>query len=252
MINEDARVFIQGRVSAEDDKASKLILEKVRPFSDIPRELWIQFESKDDYSQKEKGLLEDLRNSQGTDTVVIYLKDVKAMKKLSAACMILGLSLFAGGCSNDQIDDHIISLQDKISDVTASDSTEQEDQEPSTEERVYIDELTGTLLDFDGTHLTISSNGETYVFDVSQTRLECKYGVVSSDQVSVIYQGQLSGTDISTIFPIKITAKYHNETPLEDRTLKGKVKSLTSNALVIVTEKGNTVTFPVTGVRQYY
>ena len=38
--------------------------------------------------------------------------------------MILGLSLFAGGCSNDQIDDHIISLQDKISDVTASDSTE--------------------------------------------------------------------------------------------------------------------------------
>ena len=91
--------------------------------------------------------------------------------------MILGLSLFAGGCSNDQIDDHIISLQDKISDVTASDSTEQEDQEPSTEERVYMDELTGTLLDFDGTHLTISSNGETYVFDVSQTRLECKYGV---------------------------------------------------------------------------
>ena len=85
MINEDARVFIQGRVSAEDDKASKLILEKVRSFSDIPRELWIQFESKDDYSQKEKGLLEDLRNSQGTDTVVIYLKDVKAMKKLSAA-----------------------------------------------------------------------------------------------------------------------------------------------------------------------
>ena len=85
MINEDARVFIQGRVSAEDDKASKLILEKVRPFSDITRELWIQFESKDDYSQKEKGLLEDLRNSQGTDTVVIYLKDVKAMKKLSAA-----------------------------------------------------------------------------------------------------------------------------------------------------------------------
>lgn len=166
--------------------------------------------------------------------------------------MILGLSLFAGGCSNDQIDDHIISLQDKILDVTASDSTEQEDQEPSTEERVYIDELTGTLLDFDGTHLTISSNGETYVFDVSQTRLECKYGVVSSDQVSVIYQGQLSGTDISTISPIKITDKYHNETPLEDRTLKGKVKSLTSNALVIVTEKGNTVTFPVTGVRQYY
>ncbi len=36
------------------------------------------------------------------------------MKKLSAACMILGLSLFVGGCSNDQINGHIISLQDKF------------------------------------------------------------------------------------------------------------------------------------------
>ena len=32
LINEDARVFIQGRVNAEDDKPSKLILEKVRAF----------------------------------------------------------------------------------------------------------------------------------------------------------------------------------------------------------------------------
>lgn len=174
------------------------------------------------------------------------------MKKLSAACIILGLSLFAGGCSNDQIDDHIISLQDKISDAAASEPSSEENPDTSSEERVYMDEISGTLQDFDGTHLTISSNEETYVFDVSQTRLECKYGVVFSDQVSVIYQGQLSGNDITTISPIKVTDKYHNETPLEDRTLKGKVKSLTSNALVMVTEKGNTVTFPVTGVTQYY
>lgn len=85
MINEDARVFIQGRVSAEEDKASKLILEKVCAFSDIPRELWVQFENRADYAQKEKEFLEDLRKSQGTDSVVVYLKDVKAMKKLSAA-----------------------------------------------------------------------------------------------------------------------------------------------------------------------
>ena len=174
------------------------------------------------------------------------------MKKLSAACMILGLSLFVGGCSNDQIDDHIISLQDKISDATSSDPTSREASDSSLEERVYMDEITGTLQNFDGTNMTISSDGETYVFDVSRTRLECKYGVVFSDQVSVIYQGQLSGTDISTISPIKVTDKYHNETPLENRTLKGKVKNLTSTALFIVTEKGNTVTFPVTGVRQYY
>lgn len=172
------------------------------------------------------------------------------MKKLSAACIIFGISLFAGGCSNDRIDDHIISLQDKISDASAS--AEQETQDSSQEDRVYMDEISGSLQNFDGSHLTISSNGETYTFDVSQTRLECKYGIVLSDNVSIIYKGQLSGTDITTISPIKVTDQYHNETPLEDRTLKGKVKRLSSNALVIVTEKGNTVTFPVTGVKQYY
>ena len=82
LLQEEARVFIQGRVSAEDDKASKLILEKIRPFDDMPRELWIQFENRSDYGEKEQELMEDLRRSPGNSTVVIYLKDVKAMKKL--------------------------------------------------------------------------------------------------------------------------------------------------------------------------
>ena len=42
MMQTDARVFIQGRVSAEDDKPSKLICEKIFPFAGIPKELWIQ------------------------------------------------------------------------------------------------------------------------------------------------------------------------------------------------------------------
>ncbi len=83
----------------------------------------------------------------------------------------------------------------------ALDSARTGKSDPSQEERVYIDELTGTLQNFDGTHLTISSNGETYVFDVSQTRLECKYGVVFSDQVSMIYQGQLSRNRYRAPFP---------------------------------------------------
>ena len=82
ILNEDGKVFIQGRVSAEDDKASKLILEKIRSFDDVPRELWIQFDSRSDYSEKETQLLRDLQLSPGNSGVVIYLKDVKAMKKL--------------------------------------------------------------------------------------------------------------------------------------------------------------------------
>ena len=81
-LNEDARVFIQGRVSAEDDRASKLILEKIRPFDNMPREIWIQFDNKEVYAQRSQELLEDLRRSPGDSAVVIYLKDVKAIKKL--------------------------------------------------------------------------------------------------------------------------------------------------------------------------
>lgn len=84
MLNEDARVFVQGRVNAEDDKPSKLILEKVRAFEDMPQELWIQFKDKAEYAEKEQELLETLKGYAGVSVVVIYLKDVNAMKRLPA------------------------------------------------------------------------------------------------------------------------------------------------------------------------
>ena len=84
MLNEDARVFVQGRVNAEDDKPSKLILEKVRAFEDMPQELWIQFKDKAEYAEKEQELLETLKGYAGISAVVIYLKDVNAMKRLPA------------------------------------------------------------------------------------------------------------------------------------------------------------------------
>ena len=88
LITDDARVFIQGRVNAEDDRPSKLILEKVHSFEDIPREIWIQFKDKAEYSAAEAELQSFLQSASGTSTVVIYLKDVKAMKRLPAAFCI--------------------------------------------------------------------------------------------------------------------------------------------------------------------
>ena len=85
LLNDEEKVFIQGRVSAEDDRPSKLILEKICSFEDIPRELWIQFPDREAYGEKEQELLADLKQSPGKDSVVIFLRDVKAMKKLSAA-----------------------------------------------------------------------------------------------------------------------------------------------------------------------
>ncbi|MDD3413647.1 MAG: DNA polymerase III subunit alpha [Lachnospiraceae bacterium] len=79
---EDSKVFIYGRVSAEDEKDGKVICEKVIPFENIPKQLWIQFANKEQYKSMEDSLAGLLRDSDGNDTVVIYLKETNEKKVL--------------------------------------------------------------------------------------------------------------------------------------------------------------------------
>ena len=37
-LNEEAKIFVQGRVDAGDDRGAKIILEKVRSFEEIPKD----------------------------------------------------------------------------------------------------------------------------------------------------------------------------------------------------------------------
>lgn len=83
LLEEDAKVFIQGRVSSEEDKASKLICEKIQSFDEISREVWIQFPDKETYAAREKEMYDVLRESDGKDNVVIYVRSPKAIKRLS-------------------------------------------------------------------------------------------------------------------------------------------------------------------------
>ena len=85
LMETDAKVFIQGRVSAEDEKASKLICEKIIDFEDSPKEVWIQFQDKASYERQVHGLYENLKESDGSDQVVIYLRREKALKRLPAS-----------------------------------------------------------------------------------------------------------------------------------------------------------------------
>ena len=81
-LNEEAKVFIKGRVSEEDDAPSKLICEQVIPFAQTRKELWLQYPDKETYLQQE-GMLQDiLKVSEGMDEVIIYCKKEKAVKRL--------------------------------------------------------------------------------------------------------------------------------------------------------------------------
>ena len=81
-LQEDSKVFVRGRVSEEDDNASKLICEEVIPFEMTKKELWIRYTDKQSYLQDEQNLFRMLAESEGEDQVVIFCKAERAVKRL--------------------------------------------------------------------------------------------------------------------------------------------------------------------------
>ena len=78
----DQKVFVKGRVSEEEEKASKLICEKIIPFERTKKELWIQFTDKAAYMEQEPIVFGYLADSEGDDEVVIYCQQERAVKRL--------------------------------------------------------------------------------------------------------------------------------------------------------------------------
>ena len=82
LLQEDRKVFIQGRVQAEEDKDGKLICEKIIPFEDVPRKLWIRFPDRASYEAGAKELFELIDRNGGRDKVILYLEDVHQRRVL--------------------------------------------------------------------------------------------------------------------------------------------------------------------------
>ena len=121
LLAEDAKVFIKGRASVEEDKDGKLICEQIVTFEEaaqangepifkgryggnggrsagngagragvsgeaprkkVPNGIWIQFPDAGTYFAREQELLGVIADSDGNDDVVIFLRDTKAYKPL--------------------------------------------------------------------------------------------------------------------------------------------------------------------------
>ena len=94
VITEDAKVLIKGRVSAEEDRAAKLICTEIVSMDDLPRELWIRFKNKDSFFAGEEKLYGILSGSDGKQEVVIYLEEERAVKRLPRSkCVALSAEL---------------------------------------------------------------------------------------------------------------------------------------------------------------
>ncbi|MCD8109120.1 MAG: DNA polymerase III subunit alpha [Clostridiales bacterium] len=84
MMEQDAKVFVRGRVSVEDEKNGKVICEKMYPFDEAKRELWIRFATMENYRDRESEVLAILRESDGNDAVVFYVEENRAIRRLGA------------------------------------------------------------------------------------------------------------------------------------------------------------------------
>lgn len=82
LLEVDNKIFVRGRVSEEDEKASKLICERIMPFEQTKKELWIQFPSKAAFLEEEQTVYGYLADSEGEDEVVIYCQAERAVKRL--------------------------------------------------------------------------------------------------------------------------------------------------------------------------
>ena len=85
---EDAKVFIKGRVSAEEEKDGKLICEAIMTFDEeeeklrSQRKLWVKFPDKETYQSRENELFEAIAYSDGKNPVGIFIENPKAVKIL--------------------------------------------------------------------------------------------------------------------------------------------------------------------------
>ena len=94
-LNEDEKVLIRGRVSAEEEKDAKLIAEKILLFSEVPSKVWLQFNSLASYEEKREEVDRILQENPGKDEVYLFLKDTRKVRKYAGAGVQAGEELTA-------------------------------------------------------------------------------------------------------------------------------------------------------------
>ncbi len=81
-LTEENKVFIRGRVSVDEEESGKLVCERIVSFDEVPRQLWIQFSCMDEYKKRNQVLSEITKDSDGNDSVGVFLAKEKAKKIL--------------------------------------------------------------------------------------------------------------------------------------------------------------------------
>ncbi len=83
ILHQDAKLFITGRASVSEDEA-KLLFSKAIAFDDIPKDAWLQFETREQYDSMEGRMYDIIDQYPGSSMIKIYIKEGKLRKNLPA------------------------------------------------------------------------------------------------------------------------------------------------------------------------
>lgn len=82
LLDADAKLFVEGRVSEEEDKPSKVIADRVWRFEDVPSDVWVQFPTMQAYEEGAPKLSPLLQGGTGRDEIILFIRDTKQIRRL--------------------------------------------------------------------------------------------------------------------------------------------------------------------------
>ena len=122
---------------------------------------------------------------------------------------------------------------------------------PATQ-RTKIDELSGTLMAFDGSQILVRLKDRSVCsFPVDNASLECRQGMLAGSEIVIIYEGKCDLEHPETLNILKVADPVDSQ-ELRVRTVAGQVTDMTLNTLSIQTSQGESLRFQTTGTEQFY
>ncbi|MDO5520595.1 MAG: DNA polymerase III subunit alpha [bacterium] len=81
-IEEDSKIFIKGRIAVEEDKPAKLICQKIIPFEQVPKKIWLKFADMASYEAAQASIASAIASSEGNDSIWVYCEKEKRQKRI--------------------------------------------------------------------------------------------------------------------------------------------------------------------------
>lgn len=81
-LEEDSKIFVSGKVTVEEEKAAKIIAQRIVPFDQVSSDVWVQFNNKEEFTKMELDLYEILEEYPGESSVKIFCRAERQQKIL--------------------------------------------------------------------------------------------------------------------------------------------------------------------------